>query len=96
MTYEAVLTALADPTRRQIFERVLSAPQPVGVIADGLPVSRPAVSAVESGGTTVTQSYVVGGYIRGGIEAWAPRVDRVLDEALQHLKNFLEGKTTAR
>jgi DNA-binding transcriptional ArsR family regulator len=44
MTYEAVLTALADPTRRQIFERVLSAPQPVGVIADGLPVSRPAVS----------------------------------------------------
>ena len=44
MAYEAALTALADPTRRQIFERVLSAPQPVGVIANGLPVSRPAVS----------------------------------------------------
>ena len=44
MTYEAALAALADPTRRQIFERVLTAPQPVGAIADGLPVSRSAVS----------------------------------------------------
>ena len=44
MTYGMALAALADPTRRQIFERVLTAPQPVGAIADGLPVSRPAVS----------------------------------------------------
>ena len=44
MTYGEALAALADPTRRRIFERVLTAPQPVGAIADGLPVSRPAVS----------------------------------------------------
>jgi DNA-binding transcriptional ArsR family regulator len=44
MAYEAAFAALADPTRRQIFERVLTAPQPVGAIADGLPVSRSAVS----------------------------------------------------
>ena len=44
------------------------------------------------GGTNVTQSYVVGGYIRGGMEPWAPRVDRVLDEQLQRLKNVVEGK----
>jgi DNA-binding transcriptional ArsR family regulator len=44
MAYEAALAALSDPTRRLVFERVLAAPQPVGVIADGLPVSRPAVS----------------------------------------------------
>jgi DNA-binding transcriptional ArsR family regulator len=44
MAYETAFAALADPTRRQIFERVLTAPQPVGAIADGLPVSRPAVS----------------------------------------------------
>jgi uncharacterized protein YndB with AHSA1/START domain len=43
------------------------------------------------GGTSVTQSYVVGGYIRGGMEQWAPRVDRVLDEQLQRLKSFAEG-----
>ena len=42
------------------------------------------------GGTSVTQSY--GGYIRSGMEQWAPRVDRVLDEQLQRLKNFVEGK----
>ena len=44
MAYEAALAALSDPTRRQVFERVLAAPQPVGAIAEGLPVSRPAVS----------------------------------------------------
>jgi uncharacterized protein YndB with AHSA1/START domain len=44
------------------------------------------------GGTNLTQSYVVGGYIRGGMEQWAPRVDRVLDEQLQRLKSFVEGK----
>lgn len=38
------LNALADPTRRAIFERVGAAPGAVGEIAAGLPVSRPAVS----------------------------------------------------
>jgi DNA-binding transcriptional ArsR family regulator len=38
------LAALADPTRRAIFERVAAAPAPVGVLAQGMPVSRPAVS----------------------------------------------------
>ena len=32
------------------------------------------------GGTLVTQSYVVGGYLRGGGEHWAPIVDEVLAE----------------
>ena len=44
-------------------------------------------------GTNVALSYVVGGYIRGGMEQWAPRVDRVLDEQLQRLKGFVEGKS---
>jgi DNA-binding transcriptional ArsR family regulator len=38
------LTALGDPTRRAIFERVAARPGPVGALARGLPVSRPAVS----------------------------------------------------
>src|SRR5215510_8219019 len=37
-------TALADPTRRAIFERVASGPRAVGELAVDLPVSRPAVS----------------------------------------------------
>jgi len=37
-------TALGDPTRRAIFERLVEHPRAVGELADGLPVSRPAVS----------------------------------------------------
>ena len=40
----AVLTALADPTRRAIFERLAGSPSAVGELARELPVSRPAVS----------------------------------------------------
>ncbi len=36
--------ALADPTRRQIFERLETGGRSVGELARGLPVSRPAVS----------------------------------------------------
>jgi DNA-binding transcriptional ArsR family regulator len=37
-------TALGDPTRRAIFERIVDRPRPVAELALGLPVSRPAVS----------------------------------------------------
>jgi len=42
-SYEAI-EALADPTRRAILERLLGGPLPVKEIANGLPVTRPAVS----------------------------------------------------
>ena len=42
--HEAILVALADPTRRAIFERLARSPRPVGALARELPVSRPAVS----------------------------------------------------
>lgn len=44
MAYADVLTALADPTRRQIFESLLGESKTVGDLAARLPVSRPAVS----------------------------------------------------
>jgi DNA-binding transcriptional ArsR family regulator len=37
-------TALGDPTRRAIFERLAEGPRAVGELASELPVSRPAVS----------------------------------------------------
>jgi DNA-binding transcriptional ArsR family regulator len=44
-TYQADgLTALGDPTRRAIFERLAERPRAVGELASELPVSRPAVS----------------------------------------------------
>jgi DNA-binding transcriptional ArsR family regulator len=44
MAYVNALTALADPTRRLVFERLRAGPQPVAAIARGMTVSRPAVS----------------------------------------------------
>jgi DNA-binding transcriptional ArsR family regulator len=44
MAYAEVLTALADPTRRRIYEALRKQPRTVGELAEGQPVSRPAVS----------------------------------------------------
>jgi DNA-binding transcriptional ArsR family regulator len=45
VTYRSeALTALGDPTRRAIFERLADRPRAVGELASELPVSRPAVS----------------------------------------------------
>src|SRR5882724_10877644 len=44
MAYGEAMTALGDPTRRAVFERLGSGPQAVSELAAGLPVSRPAVS----------------------------------------------------
>jgi len=44
MAYGVELEALADPTRRAIFELLRDGPHAVGELAERLPVSRPAVS----------------------------------------------------
>jgi DNA-binding transcriptional ArsR family regulator len=44
MAYKAALAALADPTRREVFEHLRAGPRAVGEIASDMPVSRPAVS----------------------------------------------------
>lgn len=41
---DRVFSALHDPTRRAVLERLRDGPSPVGDIARALPVSRPAVS----------------------------------------------------
>lgn len=42
--FSNVVIALADPTRREIFERLAERPRSVGALALDLPISRPAVS----------------------------------------------------
>lgn len=44
MGYAEAISALADPTRRSVFESLRSGPQSVGQLAALQPVSRPAVS----------------------------------------------------
>jgi DNA-binding transcriptional ArsR family regulator len=57
--HAAMLTALADPTRRAIFERLAESPSAVGELARELPVSRPAVSqhlkVLKSAGLVIDQ-----------------------------------------
>ncbi|MGH9084008.1 MAG: ArsR/SmtB family transcription factor [Acidimicrobiales bacterium] len=43
-TYQVVLEALAEPTRRGLVERLATGPASVAELASGLPISRPAVS----------------------------------------------------
>ena len=43
MSYQ-VMAALADPMRQEILEKLRAGPRPVGEIAAGMPISRPAVS----------------------------------------------------
>jgi len=38
------LAALADPTRRALFERIVATPRSVGELAAAVPVTQPAVS----------------------------------------------------
>lgn len=83
------LAALSDPTRRQIFERLAAGPSPVGVLADGLPVSRPAVSqhlkVLKEAGLVSDESqgtrriYRIDPAGLGAIRQW---LDRFWDEAL--------------
>ena len=44
MAYGVTISALADPTRRAVFEGLRHGPRAVGELANDLPVSRPAVS----------------------------------------------------
>jgi DNA-binding transcriptional ArsR family regulator len=93
----AALAALADPTRRQIFERLASGPRAVGDIARGLPVTRPAVSqhlaVLKSAGLVKDQAagtrriYEIDPKGLGTIRAW---LDQFWDAALASFKDEVE------
>jgi DNA-binding transcriptional ArsR family regulator len=93
MAYESALTALADPTRRQVFERLAARPRSVGELAEELPVSRPAVSQhlkalKEAGLVTDTAEgarrvYRIDPQGLGPLRAW---LDQFWDRALEAFK----------
>jgi DNA-binding transcriptional ArsR family regulator len=97
----AALAALGDPTRRQVFERLKNGPQPVGAIARGLPVSRPAVSqhlaVLKSVGLVTDRAegtrrvYQIDPHGLGAIRAW---LDQFWDEALLAFKEEAEKTET--
>jgi DNA-binding transcriptional ArsR family regulator len=95
----AAWTALGDPTRRAIFER-LEGPQAVGKLAGELPVSRPAVSqhlkVLKDAGLVVDRPagkqriYQVE---REGLEALRAELDRFWTKTLAAYKEVVEQPT---
>lgn len=100
MAYENALLALADPTRRAVFERLRAGPASVGSIAEGLPVSRPAVSQHLK---ALKQAGLVRDEPRGaariysihtpGLAALRDWIDGFWDEALDRFKTYAEEQT---
>ncbi len=100
MTYDKSLNALADPTRRLIFERLSAGPQPVGVLASGLPISRPAVSqhlaALKTAGLVTDRAegakriYRIDPHGLAAIRAW---LDQFWSQALEnYAAEFSQGQ----
>jgi DNA-binding transcriptional ArsR family regulator len=97
MAYGTALSALADPTRRRVFERRRSGPKAVGAIARGMPVSRPAVSQhlkvlKKAGLVTDRQEgtrrvYYIDPQGLGALRAW---LDRFWDQALAAFQAEME------
>jgi len=97
MAYEKALAALADPTRRAVFERLRRGPRSVGELARGLPVSRPAVSqhlkALQEAGLVHSEArgtariYRIHAPALAELRTW---LDGFWDDALQSFKNHAE------
>jgi len=97
MTYVNALAALADPTRRRIFERLRSGPQAVGALARRMPVSRPAVSqhlkVLKEAGLVADRPdgtrrvYYIDPDGLGALRAW---VDQFWDRALENFQAEVE------
>jgi DNA-binding transcriptional ArsR family regulator len=98
--YSDVLTALGDPTRRTIFERIAARPSAVGELAAGLPVSRPAVSqhlkVLKEAGLVVDRSEGSRRIYRldpDGVGALRDYLDRFWNRALAGFKASVEKKS---
>jgi DNA-binding transcriptional ArsR family regulator len=93
-----LFAALADPTRRSIFERLDKRPMSVAALSKGLPVSRPAVSQhlkvlkeaklVTDHAEGTRRIYQIDPHGLGAIRQW---LDRFWDDSLQAFKSAAEA-----
>jgi DNA-binding transcriptional ArsR family regulator len=100
MAYANALHCLSDATRRRVFERLRSGPKSVGVLAKGLPVSRPAVSqhlrALKEAGLVLERPegnrriYCIDPAGLGELRRW---LDRFWEDALAAFKKELESES---
>jgi DNA-binding transcriptional ArsR family regulator len=95
-----LISALADPTRRAVLEKLKDGPRPVGEIARGLPVTRPAVSqhlkVLKDAGLVADRSvgtrriYYIDPKGLGAMRAW---LDQLWEGALDAFKLAAEAET---
>ena len=91
------MSALADPTRRAVFERLRRGAASVGEVAADLPVSRPAVSqhlkALKRAGLVIDRAegtrrvYNIDPHGLGELRRW---LDEFWSDALEAFKNEVE------
>src|SRR5258707_7662157 len=91
------MSALGDATRRAIFERLADGPCPVGELARGLPVTRPAVSqhlkVLKEAGLVIDRQDGTRRLYQlnpDGIGALRAYLDRVWNRALTAFKQTVE------
>jgi DNA-binding transcriptional ArsR family regulator len=94
---DRVLDALGDPTRRLVFKRLRKGARSVGEIAEGMAVSRPAVSqhlaVLKQAGLVVARAegtrrvYAVDGRGMAALRSW---LNGFWDEALSAFKEAAE------
>jgi DNA-binding transcriptional ArsR family regulator len=101
VTGRQALEALGDPTRRAIFELLVTKPQPVRELADALPVSRPAVSqhlkVLKKSGLVVDRPQGTRRIYRvdpTGVTAMREYLDRMWDSALAAFAAATEDEDT--
>ena len=89
--------ALADPTRRTIFELVVERPRAVGQLAEVLPISRPAVSQhlklLKTAGLVADRAEGTRRIYRAnpdGLRELRAQLDRFWDQALANFKQLAE------
>jgi DNA-binding transcriptional ArsR family regulator len=99
MAYHLGFAALGDETRRTIFERVAKRPVSVGKLAEGLDVSRPAVSQhlrilLEAGLVKQRREGARSIYQVDprGVQAMRDYLDRFWDRALAAFKAAVEAE----
>src|SRR5260370_35724879 len=103
MTRKSPLGALADPTRRWVFDRLKSGPMSVGRLAQGMGVSRPAVSQhlkilKEAGLVREHREgrkhlYEIDPEGLGALQRW---LDQFQDHGLGRFRDELEARTIQR
>ena len=92
--------ALADPTRRTIFELVTARPRAVGELAELLPVTRPAVSQhlklLKTAGLVLDRADGTRRIYQAnpdGLRELRSQLDRFWNQALANFKDIVEQDT---